>query len=212
MAEELTNRQRKILEFIQAFMQKNGFPPSVREIGAKMNIASPRGVAKHLEALERKGHIRRSAGMQRGLKVNNVAIGKETPILGRIAAGKPLTAVENLEGSMMLDSAFSKLGPTFLLKVKGESMKDAGIFDGDLVLVRQQQTAEHGDIVAALVNEEATVKYFKKKKETISLEPANEAFRPIVVQPQDQFSIAGKVIAAIRVLDTTVVNAMYGKN
>src|SRR5262245_14446030 len=123
MAEELTVRQRKILEFINAFMQKNGFPPSVREIGAKMNIKSPRGVAKHLEAIERKGHIQRSAGMQRGIKVHHTSIGKGTPILGRIAAGKPLLAVENMEGSLMLDAAFSKLGATFLLKVKGESMK-----------------------------------------------------------------------------------------
>ena len=212
MQEELTRRQQQILEYIHVFMQKHGFPPSVREIAAKMNIKSPRGVAKHLEAIERKGHIKRSAGMNRGIKVSHLSVGRETPIIGRIAAGKPILAVENIEGSLMLDTIFSKLGTTFLLQVKGESMKDTGILDGDLVLVRQQQTAEPGDIVAAILNDEATVKFFRKRKDTVSLEPANTTFKPIIVRPEDQLTIAGKVIATLRIIDGNVFNAMYSKN
>jgi repressor LexA len=212
MPEELTKRQQQILQFIHDFMQKHGIPPSIREIAKKMNIKSPRGVAKHLHAIERKGHIQRHAGMQRGIKVSNVSIGRETPILGRIAAGSPILAVENIEGSLMLDAAFSKLGQTFFLRVKGMSMKDAGIFDGDLVLVKQQPTAEQGDIVAAIVNEEATVKYFKKRNNTVTLEPANDEFKPILVKETDQFSIAGKIIAALRVIDGSIFKAIFSKH
>jgi repressor LexA len=142
----------------------------------------------------------------------NSAIGRETPIIGRIAAGSPILAVENIEGTVMLDAAFAKTGLTFLLKVKGTSMKDAGILDGDLVLVRQQSSAENGDIVAALINDEATVKYFKRRNTTVVLEPANSDFKPIAVQKEDQFSIVGKIIASLRIIDGTLSKAIFSKN
>ena len=211
MQEELTFRQQKILDFIHDYVQHNGYPPSIREIARKMKIKSPRGAAKHLIALEKKGHIHRSAGM-RGIKLVHTSIGKETPIIGSIAAGKPILAIENIEGALMLDAAFSKVGQTFLLKVKGMSMRDAGIFDGDLVLIRQQPVAEHGDIVAALVNDEATVKYFRKRRDSIFLEPANPEFKPMTVQKEDQFTILGKVIVALRIIEGKLFNAILSKN
>lgn len=203
--EELTPKQRRILEFIHDYVQRHGYPPSIREIAFRMQIKSPRGVAKHLIALERKGHLRRGAGMSRGIKLADASLGRETPIVGRIAAGQPVLAVENIEGTLMLDPVFSKSGKTFLLKVKGMSMKDAGILDGDLVLVRQQPTAENGDIVAALVNDEATVKVFSRKHDRVVLEPANPEFKPIAIRKEDAFSIIGVVVASMRIFDHGVL-------
>lgn len=212
MMEELTVKQQQILQFVHDHVQRYGYPPSLREIGKKMKIKSPRGVAKHLMALEKKGHIKRGGGLSRGITLANVAVGRETPIIGRIAAGEPIVAVENVEGTLMLDSAFSKIGQTFLLRVKGLSMKDAGILDGDLVLVRQQPVAEHGDMVAALVNDEATVKYFRKRSSTITLDPANPEFKPLTIRKEDQFSIIGKVIASLRIIDGKLFNTILSKH
>jgi repressor LexA len=211
MPHELTNRQRQVLEFISSYIEQNGFPPSIREIARRMKIASTQGVVDHLTALERKGYIERGGSVSRGISVANVAVGRETPIVGRIAAGVPITAVENLEGTLLLDAAFSRLGQTFLLKVKGLSMKDAGILDGDLVLIRQQQTAEHGDVVAAILNDEATVKYFKRRNNAVTLEPANLDFEPIAVRKEDRFSIVGKVVACLRLIDGKLSKTIFKK-
>jgi repressor LexA len=127
---------------------------------------------------------------------------REIPILGRIAAGQPILAVENIEGTILFDRGMRRSEKLFFLRIKGESMKDAGIFDGDLVLLRQQPTAENGDIVAALVgDEEATVKRFRRRKDVVVLEPANPEFKPIVLKKEDSLTIIGKVLLSLRIVD-----------
>jgi repressor LexA len=212
MDAELTSKQQAIVTCIRDYLQNHGYPPTVREIGRRVKIKSPRGVAKHLETLERKGYIERGSGLSRGIRLVGVAVGRETPIVGRIAAGSPIIAEEQIEGPLMLDAALAGAGRSFLLKVKGLSMRDAGILDGDLVLVRQQSTAEPGDIVAAILNNEATVKYFRKKKDAVHLDPANADFRAIVVGRDDQFSIAGKVVASIRIIDGALGKVIFSKH
>ncbi len=212
MNEELTPKQEAIVACIRDYCQKNGYPPTVREIAKRVKIKSPRGVAKHLQTLERKGYLERGSGLSRGIRLAGLAFGRETPIVGRIAAGSPIFAEEQIEGSLMLDTSLSQAGSTFLLKVKGMSMRNAGILDGDLVLVRRQPVAQQGEIVAALVNNEATVKYFKTKKDTVVLEPANPDFQPITLGKDDQFSIAGKVVASIRIIDGALNRTIFAKH
>lgn len=197
MPEKLTSRQRKILEFIEGFIQQHGYPPSVREIAKKMKIKSPRGAAKHLIALQKKGYIERSSGM-RGIKLMNTSTAKETPIIGRIAAGSPTLAEENIEGYILLDHSIAPLNKSIVLKVQGESMSEKEIHNGDIAIIKLQSTAENGDIVAARINDEATIKIFRKRYNEIILEPANPAFKPIKVRPEDQFSIIGKLITTIK--------------
>ncbi len=212
MNEELTPKQQAIVACIRDHCQRYGYPPTVREIAKRVKIKSPRGVAKHLETLERKGYLERGSGLSRGIRLAGLAFGRETPIVGRIAAGSPIFAEEQIEGSLMLDTSLSQRGSTFLLKVKGMSMRDAGILDGDLVLVRQQPVAQQGEIVAALVNNEATVKYFRTKKDAVVLDPANPDFQPITVRKEDQFSIAGKVVASIRIIDGALNKTIFAKH
>ncbi len=212
MDAELTPKQQAILACIREYLQTHGYPPTVREIARLVRIKSPRGVAKHLETLARKGYLERGDGLSRGIRLIGLAIGRETPIVGRIAAGSPIIAEEHIEGSLMLDPALAGAGQSFLLKVQGMSMRDAGILDGDLVLVRRQATAEPGDIVAAILNNEATVKYFRKKRDAVQLDPANAEFRPIAVGKDDQFSIAGRVVASIRIIDGALGKVIFSKH
>ncbi|NIN01530.1 MAG: transcriptional repressor LexA [candidate division Zixibacteria bacterium] len=209
MGKELTPRQREILDFIREMIQKKGFPPTIREIGEKFKINSTNGVRAILSALIRKGYIRRQPLVSRGIELAKKArilfdfsrTGDyvTVPLLGRIAAGLPTLAVENIEGSIAVDRSFLPGGDVFSLKVQGESMKDSGIFDGDYVLARMQSVAEKGDIVVAVIGEEATVKKYVPLKKGVKLEPANRAFKPIVVDPNsEEFRIAGKVIGLLR--------------
>jgi repressor LexA len=201
MSKELTTRQRNILDFITEMIQKKGFPPTIREIGEKFKITSTNGVRAILSALSQKGYIRRKPLVSRGIELltqtrpSFVAV----PILGRIAAGLPILAVENIEGSIAVDRSFIAGGDIFSLKVVGDSMKDSGIFDGDYVLARMQPTAEKGDIVVAVIGEESTVKRYSPEKNRIRLEPANPVFEPIIVDKKSpDFRIAGKVIGLLR--------------
>ena len=209
MGKELTPRQREILDFIREMIEKKGFPPTIREIGEKFKINSTNGVRAILSALIRKGYIRRRPLVSRGIELAKKAklifdfsrTGDyvTVPLLGRIAAGLPTLAVENIEGSIAVDRSFLPGGDVFSLKVQGESMKDSGIFDGDYVLARMQSVAEKGDIVVAVIGEEATVKKYVPLKKGVKLEPANRAFKPIVVYPDsEEFRIAGKVIGLLR--------------
>jgi repressor LexA len=197
----LTTRQREVLDFITEMVQKNGFPPTIREIGEKFKINSTNGVRAILSALTQKGYIRRKPLVSRGIELltqtrpSFVAV----PLLGRIAAGLPILAVENVEGTIAVDRSFLTGGDIFSLKVVGDSMKDSGIFDGDYVLARMQPTAEKGDIVVAVIGEEATVKRYSIEKNRIRLEPANPVFEPIIVDKKSpDFRIAGKVIGLLR--------------
>ncbi len=199
--EELTERQQRVLKFIQSHYKKQGYPPTIREIANHIGAKWNHGVERHLQALERKGHIKRTRDKSRGIQLSFLPTGTEVPIVGRITAGKPILAVENIEEKVVLDAAFVKGESNFLLMVEGFSMKNAGILDGDLVLVRQQTAAEPGDIVAALIDdEEATVKRFRRKGDKVILEPENPEFEPI---DSDSVSIKiiGKVLAVLRLLD-----------
>lgn len=212
MPEKLTERQKQVLSFIYEYFERYGYPPSIREIARKLKVKWTRGVEIHLQALEKKGYIKRGEGISRGIKLADASFSRGTPVVGRIAAGKPVLAVENIEGTLMLDPLLTKTGKTFLLRVSGMSMKNIGIFDGDLVLVRQQPSAENGEIVAALVNDEATVKRFRREENKISLIPENEAFSVITVTQTDRFAILGKVIASLRIIDGKILNTVFSKN
>ncbi|HYB74247.1 MAG TPA: transcriptional repressor LexA [Candidatus Sulfotelmatobacter sp.] len=200
----LTARQRQVLNFVRGFAAENGYPPTVREIGAHFGFV-PRSVFDHLKALERKGYLRRRSSKSRSLEILDEGgspahpRGVAVPILGRVAAGDPLLAVQNIEGSLWLSPEWVNGGETFLLRVQGESMVDAHILPGDYALVRRQASAEHGDIVVALLNEEATVKRLLFKGDQVLLKAENPAMKPIAVRRADpRLQIVGKVIGVLR--------------
>jgi len=204
MAKDLTERQRMVFKFINRCIQERGFPPTVHEIQDEFSFKSPTGVVNHLRAIEKKGYIRIHPQVARGIEllVKENLLESEThrsiPLVGRIAAGKPILAVENIEKNVVLDRDFCR-GANFMLRVRGDSMVNAGILDGDYVLVKQQSTAENGEIVVALVDDEATVKRFFREKDRITLKPENDAFPPLVIEPeQEGFRIIGKVVGLYR--------------
>lgn len=199
--ETLPTQQRRVLEFIEEFITISGYPPSISEIGDHLGVSSTFGVRKHVDALVRKGFILRGgAGLSRALHPAPRADRNGIPVLGRVTAGQPILAVENIEGWL----SFKPLDlsrKTFGLRVQGESMKDVGIMDGDLVIVRQQDAATDGEIVVALIDDSATVKTFRKKGGKYFLEPANSRFKPIPITPDMEFKILGKVTTVIRTID-----------
>ncbi len=200
---ELTRRQEEIFRFIQGFVQEHGVPPTVRELGGRFKI-SPRGAFDHLRALERKGYLHRRTSARRTSRVLSLPRGRssarEIPILGRIAAGAPLLALENREGSLSIgtESLSGKGDDLFALRVRGESMVGAHILDGDLVLVRRQTSADAGDIVVAMMEGEATVKRFSREGKHIVLKPENPAMAPITIPPGQEVRILGKVVGLLR--------------
>lgn len=181
-----------------------GFPPSVREICEAVNLKSTSSVHSHLETLEKNGYIRRDPTKPRAIEIvddNFNLVRRETvnvPIVGKVAAGQPLLAMENVEGYFPIPSEFMPNNKTFMLVVEGDSMINAGIFSGDYVLVEQQPTAENGQKVVALVDDSATVKTFYKEKDYIRLQPENDSMDPILVGPEQVFQILGKVIGVFR--------------
>ena len=193
-----------MLDYIERETSSTGVPPSIRQIGTALGISSTNGVRLHLQALQKKGYIRRSQRTSRGIvsldRLSNAASPTrsttvDVPILGRVAAGTPIMAAENHEGSLTLDASLLKNQESFALRVNGDSMINAGILDGDIVVVRLQQGADNGDIVVALMGEEATVKRFYREKDTIRLQPENSTMPPIFSTNVD---ICGKVIALVR--------------
>ncbi len=200
----LTERQQSILDFIVETIQTRGFPPTLREIGLAFGIRSTKGVNDHLAALERKGKIRRHPELSRGIELIGFpgaqADVERLPLLGRIAAGAPLLATENVEGTYALDRSLIQ-GGSFMLTVQGNSMVEAHICDGDLILVRAQEVAEDGDIVAVLLDEEATVKKFFRSGRMIRLEPANASMQPVMIDPAVvNVRVLGKVVGVFRSL------------
>ena len=199
---ELTERQAKVLRFIERHQGRYGYPPSMREIAGHIGAKWSHGVERHLQALEKKGYIKRDAVKSRGIQLTQVNAGVTVPVVGRITAGRPILAVENLGESLVVDPSFVRGSEVnFLLLVEGLSMKNAGILDGDLVLVRQQSSAENGAIVAALINDDAaTVKRFRQAGDLVVLEPENPDFQPIV-SDSSTVRIIGNVMAVLRLLD-----------
>jgi repressor LexA len=202
----LTHRQQQALDFITACLDDNGYPPTLREIGEHMGIKSTNGVNDHLKALERKGYLVREELKSRALRPVDAPEGGrklEVPILGRVAAGQPITAEENVIDRISVDRFFLGSFPSrevFGLVVRGESMIEDGIFDGDYVFVRRQATAERGEIVVALIEGEATCKRYYPEGEKVRLQPANAAMEPIYVHRADgrAFDILGKVVGVYR--------------
>ncbi|MDR3689783.1 MAG: transcriptional repressor LexA [Fimbriimonas sp.] len=202
MAKGLTKRQQMILQYILDYVQKEGYPPSIREIGAQFNIGSLRGVTVHLDALERKEFISRS-NTPRSIKVIHPAFQSSNrvvmlPLLGSIAAGVPIHAQEHVEDLIAVPSEMVRnIESAFLLRVKGDSMSGEGIMPRDLVVVKPQITANHGDLVAALLGDDATVKRLHRDSKGYKLMPSNPAYDPIEIK-QDDARIIGKVIGLIR--------------
>jgi repressor LexA len=210
----LTPRQREVFEFIKERIEQTNRPPTLREIGLKFEISSTNGVRSILAALVKKNFIARSPKLSRGIDLpqttrepripsdfsSDESKVTEIPILGRVAAGAPILAVENLEGTVVVDRDFlMRQQNVFALRVHGDSMKDAGIHHGDLVFARQQNTAERGQIVVALIGEETTVKYYYPEAGRVRLEPANDAFGPIIVDNSTpDFSVLGRIIGVMR--------------
>jgi repressor LexA len=197
----LTARQEEIFSYLRDEIARRGVPPTIREIGKRFKIRSTKGVEDHLAALTKKGFIRRERGKSRAIEIEgrpDLRHALALPLIGRIAAGNPVLAVENHEDTLVMDESLVGSGETFLLRVTGESMKDAAILDGDLVIVRKQATARIGEIVAARIGEEATVKRLHQVGDPVVLHPANESYRPIVVPSDSDFEILGKVVGVYR--------------
>jgi repressor LexA len=201
MKSSITDRQREIYDFIRATIDKRGIPPSMREIGEQFAIRSTNGVEGHLAALERSGLISRERGKSRsivlaGSERNTAAV----PLLGRVAAGVPVLSPENRECDVMVDLSLFSLRSSqhlFALTVKGESMVNAHLLDGDTLLVRAQSSAQNGDIVVALVDGEATVKRFFQEKDRVRLQPENSTMKPIYLE-RGEFRIIGKAVGVLR--------------
>lgn len=206
MAEVLKKKQQEILDYVKSQIVERGYPPSVREICAAVDLKSTSSVHAHLNSLEKKGYIHRDPAKTRCIEIvdgsfNDIRKGSSNisvPILGQVTAGLPILAVENIEGYFPVPNEMltSDTEP-FMLRVKGDSMINAGIFDKDLILVKKQESAENGDKVVAMVDDSVTVKTFYKEKKHFRLQPENDAYAPIIV---DNCSILGKVIGLFRML------------
>ena len=202
---KITDKQREILEYIKNEILNRGFPPAVREICEAVNLKSTSSVHAHLESLEKNGYIRRDPTKPRAIEIvddNFNLVRREmvnVPVLGRVAAGEPLLAIENVESYFPIPAEFMPNAQTFILNVVGESMINAGILDGDKVIVEQTADAKNGDIVVALVDDSATVKRFYKEKDCYRLQPENDYMDPIIVY--DQLQILGKVIGVYRFME-----------
>jgi len=215
MKDKLTDRQEDILLFIKQFTLESGYPPTLREIGKHFQIASTFGVKRHLEALVKKGFINIESNASRGISfirknsedfiersIREDDTFVKIPIIGRVAAGLPINAIENLEGSLVVDPSFlKKAEDAFALRVKGDSMINAGINDKDLVIVSPKEQARNGDIVVAMLNDEATVKKFEFINNKIRLIAENNSYLPIEVKKEDDFKLIGKVKGVVRWLN-----------
>jgi repressor LexA len=226
--EKLTQTQEKALNFLREFLGEKGFPPTLREIASHFGLKGPKGPQKTLHILERKGYVRKTPGGSRAIEILKPQIGRlrtamvqgrrsgllyeknvgsasmptvSLPIVGRVTAGDPILAIENIGGYVNFDRNLVSSEDVFLLRVKGESMIDAHIQDGDFALVKPQKDAENGEIIVALIDDEATIKRIFKKRNLIRLEPANPTMEPIVIKKgEKRVMIVGKVIGIFRKL------------
>ena len=201
---KISAKQQEILEYIKQEILNKGYPPAVREICEAVHLKSTSSVHSHLETLEKNGYIRRDPTKPRAIEIidDNFNLTRRevvnVPIIGQVAAGQPLLAVENIENYFPIPTEFMPNAETFMLKVKGDSMINAGIFNGDKILVQKQSDAQNGDIVVALVDDSATVKTFYKEDGHFRLQPENDTMDPIIV---NECSILGKVFGIMRFLN-----------
>jgi len=205
---DLTTRQQAVLDFVTRVIADHGAPPTLAEIATEFGFSQVRGAQKHLAALESKGHLTLIPGKARGIRLSdrgrsvaNKSLHPDAlclPVLGRVAAGSPIGAAAEFEGSLLLDRAMFFPTPDYLLKVKGDSMRDDGIHDGDLIAVHRTDVAENGQIVVARVDGEITVKRLKLGKDRILLLPRNPDYAPIVVPPDADFAIEGLYCGLVR--------------
>ena len=201
---KISSKQREILEYIKQEILNKGYPPAVREICEAVHLKSTSSVHSHLETLEKNGYIRRDPTKPRAIEIidDNFNLTRRevvnVPIIGQVAAGQPLLAVENIENYFPIPTEFMPNAETFMLKVKGDSMINAGIFNGDKILVQKQSDAQNGDIVVALVDDSATVKTFYKEDGHFRLQPENDTMDPIIV---NECTILGKVFGIMRFLN-----------
>ena len=201
---KISSKQREILEYIKQEILNKGYPPAVREICEAVHLKSTSSVHSHLETIEKNGYIRRDPTKPRAIEIidDNFNLTRRevvnVPIIGQVAAGQPLLAVENIENYFPIPTEFMPNAETFMLKVKGDSMINAGIFNGDKILVQKQSDAQNGDIVVALVDDSATVKTFYKEDGHFRLQPENDTMDPIIV---NECSILGKVFGIMRFLN-----------
>ncbi len=197
----LTERQQEVLDFLTDTMARGGRPPTLREIAAHFGWASDNAARQHLRLLRQKGVIAYDEGVARGIRLAPGRAGadlREVSLVGRVAAGVPLEAIENIEGTLGVDPRLFPEQDVFALRVRGESMQDAGIRDGDIALIRKQQEAREGDIVIALVNDEATLKRYARQGETVVLRAENPVYPDLEVTGRDSLELIGVVIGIMR--------------
>lgn len=195
MKTELNVKEKEVLDFISAYTKRNGYSPSVRDIATELQIKSTATVHARLQKLTDLGYIRTGTHMKRAIELVGKTHTVDIPMVGLITAGQPILAVENTEGYFPLPENMFGQGDLFMLKVKGDSMINVGIHDGDSIIVKQQSTADNGDIVAAMIDDSATVKQFFKEDGHFRLQPHNDTMSPIIC---DEVSILGKVVGLIR--------------
>jgi repressor LexA len=208
IGKDLTKRQQEIFDFIKKYSAKYGYPPTVRDIGKAVGLASSSTVHAHLSNLEKVGLLRRDPSKPRAIELLDRAVGSAVesvrsvvrpgiPLVGHVAAGQPVLAEENIEDYVQIPSEAGGESADFLLRVRGDSMVDAGILEDDMVVVRRQETADDGDIVVALVGEEATVKRFFREKDHVRLQPENDAYEPIRTKDAQ---LVGRVVGLLRMV------------
>lgn len=208
MRQRLTSRQQRILETIRDAVSTRGYPPSVREIGEAVGLRSPSSVHSQLATLQRNGYLRRDPSRPRALEVRfdpdtelplPGSPAKQVPLVGEVAAGTPIVAEERVEGIYPLPRELVGEGTLFMLRVRGESMVQAGVYPGDLVVVRQQPTVEQGQMCAAVIDGEATVKFFRRAPSgDVFLDPASDGYQPIAVPPDATAAVLGRVVTVLR--------------
>ncbi|MFP4475541.1 MAG: transcriptional repressor LexA [Desulfatibacillaceae bacterium] len=200
--DQLTEKQNAVLHYLVEYTNEYGYPPTVRELCDELGLKSPNSAHFHLKALKEKGYIRVASGKNRGITVLKPPPGMDgtIPVVGRIAAGVPILAVEHVVDSLSMDRAFFGNQEVFSVRVHGDSMVDAHIQDGDYVVIRVQNVPKNGDIVAALVDDEVTLKYFYKNGDRLELRPANEKYEPFVYTPEDmaELRILGVMVGLVR--------------
>ncbi len=200
---KLTSRQQQTYDFICDYLDSHGYAPTLKEIAGHLKISGNLGVLRHLDALEKKGYLQRTTGQSRGIVISARSVSKTLPIVGSVAAGPLSEALEHIEGYLSIDQSLVSGSNSFLLRIRGDSMIDAQIADGDLAVIRPQPVAENGDIVVAMLDGEATLKRFFREAGQIRLQPENSRLQPIILSAADgDVAVIGKVTAVIRVLET----------